>query len=99
MAGGQISPLPLTFIVALTTLSHYRASVMGKSSSRGIPTFSAEMAGAKALWLCIQIPKAAASARSNFGASLWWVIDIFDEFSQKARKLIIFILWGKESFF
>ena len=27
VAGGQISPLPLTFIVALTTLSHYRASV------------------------------------------------------------------------
>ena len=27
VAEGQISPLPLTFIVALTTLSHYRASV------------------------------------------------------------------------
>ena len=27
VAVGQISPLPLTFIVALTTLSHYRASV------------------------------------------------------------------------
>jgi len=28
VAGGQISPLPLTFIIALTTLSHYRASVI-----------------------------------------------------------------------
>jgi len=63
---------------------------MGKIVLRGIPTFPAEMAGAKALWLCIQIPKARASARSNFGTSLWWVIDIFDEFSQKSRKLIIF---------
>jgi len=27
VAGGQISPLPLTFIVALITLSHYCASV------------------------------------------------------------------------
>ena len=27
VAGGQIPPLPSTFIVALTTLSHYRASV------------------------------------------------------------------------
>ena len=25
--GGQISPLPLTFIVALATVSHYHASV------------------------------------------------------------------------
>ena len=27
MAGVKFPPLPLTFIVALTTLSHYRASV------------------------------------------------------------------------
>ena len=39
-----------------------------------------------------------ASAQSNFSASLWWVIDIFDDFSQKSRKLFIFILLGKESF-
>jgi len=68
---------------------------MEKSTFPGISTFSAEMASAKALWLCIQIPKARASAKSNFGASLWWVIDIFDNFSQKSRKLIIFILLNK----
>ena len=51
------------------------------------------------LKLYIQIRKVKASAGSNFGASLWWVIDIFDNFSQKSRKLIIFILLGKETYF
>jgi len=57
------------------------------SSSGGIPTFSAEMAGAKALWLCLQMPKARASAKSNFGASFWWFNPIFDHFSQNSSKL------------
>jgi len=38
VAGVKFPPLPLTFIVALTTLSHYRASVMcvGSSPYRGM---------------------------------------------------------------
>jgi len=38
------------------------------------------------LKLYIQIRKVKASAGSNFGASLWWVIDIFDDFSQNSSK-------------
>ena len=42
-----------------------------KSTFPGLTTFSAEMTGAKALWLSIQIANAKASANSNFSASLW----------------------------
>jgi len=68
-----------------------------KSTFPGISTFFAEMAGAKAPWLSIQIPRLGLARSSNFRAYLWWVIGIFEEFSQKSRKLI-FILLGKESF-
>jgi len=72
-----------------------------KSSSLGIPTFSAGTAGTKALWLCIHIPKARASAISNFCASLWRLLiflTIFRKIHQNstfAQGIVSAYLWPK----
>ena len=55
------------------------------------------MASAKALLLSMQIPKARANAKFQFPCFPLLSYRSFDEFSQKSRKFIIFILLGKET--
>jgi len=65
-----------------------------KSTFPGLTTFSAEMTGAKALWLSIQIAKAKASAKFQFQCFPLVSYRHFWRIFAKSRKLIIFYTFG-----
>jgi len=72
---------------------------MGKIDLPGISTFSTEMAGAKALLLSIQTPKARASAKFQFPCFPLVSYRIFDEFSQNRENYLFLYFWVRNRFF
>ena len=71
---------------------------MGKIDLPGISTFSTEMAGAKALLLSIQTPKARASAKFQFPCFPLVSYRIFDEFLQNRENYLFLYFWVRNRF-